>query len=79
VSAGALLAARLDPATFPKLLQQAIEQTTLGSMGEQTTSKFGEHREVKAAIGQFQASYVLPVNPCVHGESLLSVGQSDHA
>ena len=52
---GALLAWRLDPATFPKLLQQAIEQPTLSSMGEQTTSKFGEHREVKATIGQFQA------------------------
>jgi hypothetical protein len=33
----------LPPATFSKLLQQAIKQTTLGSMYEQTTSKFGEH------------------------------------
>jgi hypothetical protein len=41
---GALLASRLDPATFPKLLPQAIEQPTLGSMGEQTTSKLGEQR-----------------------------------
>jgi hypothetical protein len=51
----ALLASRLDPATFPKLLQQAIKQTTLGTMSEQPTSKFAEHREGKTTRGQFQA------------------------
>src|SRR5258708_15822361 len=66
----------LPPATFPKLLQQAIKAPTLGSMGEQATSKFGKQREVKTAIGQFQASHTLPVNPCAHRESLLPVGQS---
>jgi len=45
-------------------------------MGEQATSKFGKQREVKTAIGQFQASHILPVNPCAHRESLLPVGQS---
>jgi len=50
---GALLASRLDPSPFPKVREQEIEQTALGSIGQQATPKFGEHREVKASVSEF--------------------------
>jgi hypothetical protein len=51
---GALLASCLDPATLTEKLQQLIEQAAFGSMSEQAPPKFGEHREIKARIGQLQ-------------------------
>jgi hypothetical protein len=50
---GALLASRLDPSTFPKVREQEIEQTALGSIGQEATPKFREHREDKPRIGEF--------------------------
>jgi len=37
------------------LLQEEIEQAPFCFMSQQATAKFGEDREIKARIGQFQA------------------------
>jgi hypothetical protein len=66
----------LPPTTLTAQGEQLIEQASFGSMSEQTTAKFGKHREIKAGIGQVQAEDILPVNAGAHGESLLSVCQS---
>ena len=52
---GSLLPSRLDPSPFPKVCEQEIEQTALGSVGQEATPKFREHGEVKPRIGEFQA------------------------
>jgi len=50
----ALLAAGLDPPMHLTLLQEEIEQAPFCFMSQQATAKFGEDREIKARIGQFQ-------------------------
>src|SRR6266849_3046105 len=72
---GSLLASYLDPSALPTLLQQQIEEATFCSIDQQSVPKFGEHREVKAEVGQVQAYRVFPIDACAHGISGLSVGQ----
>jgi len=65
-----------EPPTRAKLLQQKIEQTSLGSMSQQAAPKFGEDRKVKPRGGEFQAYSILPVNPRADGIRGLPVGQA---
>jgi hypothetical protein len=59
-----------------RLREQEIEQTTLRSVREEPTAKFGEHGEIKACIGQLQAEYLLPIDAGAHGEGLLPIRES---
>jgi hypothetical protein len=72
----ALLAAGLDPPMHSTLLQEEIEQAPFCFMSQQATAKFGEDREIKARIGQFQTSHLFPINAGAHGIGGLPVCES---
>src|SRR5215472_3816961 len=66
----------LPPATLPTLLQPEIAQATLRSVRQEPTAKFAEHGAIKAAIGQLQAKYILPIDAGAHGIGRLPIGES---
>jgi hypothetical protein len=64
----------LGPAMFLPQLHQAITAPTPRSMGEQTTSTCRAHRDVNAAVSQFQASHIRPITLCTSNVSGAPVG-----
>src|SRR4051794_33732088 len=54
-------------------LEHGIQQQMLRPSGDQTGTELGQHAEVEARIGQFEAERVFPVNAAAHGISSLPV------
>ena len=72
---GALAPAPVQQATFPQPIKH--ERQPLGlAIGEQPRPELGEHRGVKAGVGQLQAQGVLPVQPSPHRVGGLPVGEA---
>lgn len=70
---GALLATGFEPAPLLTHLQEPIQQQGLRALIHQTHPKFGQQREVKAWISQFQPQAVFPINTLAHGIGGLAV------
>lgn len=71
----ALPAAGHQETGFAQPTQQQVENQILAA-ADQPRPELGEHREIEAAIIQFEREGVLPVDPCAYGVRRLTVGQA---
>ena len=72
---GALAAPGPDQAARLEVPQHLVQQEVLGVTGQQASSKFSEHAEVKAGVIERQAKCIFPVNTRAHSIGGLPIAQ----
>ena len=70
---GALMSTRFEPSTFLEQFEDPGQQPLFRMPGNEPRTKFTQHGEIKAWVGQFQTERIFPIDTATDRLSGLSV------